>query len=105
MEEKQRILSEKQESISRLEQSLSKGSLELAEREKKMNDTLEAEVHFAHCFPLNSYYKKDMAVRSNQLYHVSWQASLKLELERQKKITAHHKVTIDFMKKGFRDSL
>lgn len=44
LEENKRLLSEKQGTASQLEQDLSNSRLELIEREKRINDSLQAEV-------------------------------------------------------------
>lgn len=44
LEENTRLLSEKQGTVSQLEQDLSNCRLELTEREKRINDSLQAEV-------------------------------------------------------------
>jgi DNA-binding transcriptional MerR regulator len=46
IDEIRKLLSERQEMISKLEQDLSKCKLELNEREKRINDILQVEVHF-----------------------------------------------------------
>ncbi|KAL2330957.1 hypothetical protein Fmac_018538 [Flemingia macrophylla] len=67
IEEISKILSEKQDSVSRLEQDLSNCRLELAEKEKKINDILRSE------------------------------ANLKLESEKHRKLLAQFKKKIDIL--------
>lgn len=45
VEEVEKLLSEKQETVSHLEQDLSNYRLDLTEKEKKINETLQVEVH------------------------------------------------------------
>ncbi|OVA15206.1 Tetratricopeptide [Macleaya cordata] len=74
VEETKKLVSEKQDTISRLEQELANCRLELIEREKRINDTLQTE------------------------------ASLKLEVEKHKRVIAHFKKRIEILTKE-RDEL
>ncbi|PON79571.1 Nucleoprotein TPR/MLP [Trema orientale] len=69
LEENKRLLSEKQGTVSQLEQDLSNCRLELTEREKRINDSLQAE------------------------------ASLKLEVEKQKKMVVQLKRRLEILSK------
>lgn len=99
IEENKRLLSERQETISQLEQTLSNSRLELTEGEKRINDSLQLEVYYRPCFVISSgknpqFYSIIVPFKCHLscLTISHGQASLKSEVEKQKKIVAQLKV-------------
>lgn len=94
IEETAKVLSEKQDSVSRLEQDLSNCRSELMEREKRINDILHTEVP-----SISLYLKKEFCEIFSSLYEILTcvlslikQANLKQDTEKRRKLLAQFKV-------------
>lgn len=83
------LVSEKQELISKLEENLARCQSELAERENKLNDAFQVEVHLY----VNVVYCSRTSIW-HVITHHDLQASIKMEIEKQKKIISSLKVVL-----------
>lgn len=93
MEGIKNLVSEQQEKILKLEQDLAKSESELNQRERRISDILQTEVCAPH--DLQHWLKILLCAFPNHHTILSWfymQASLRSELEKQKKLSVQWKV-------------
>lgn len=85
------LLTEKQETISNLEQALAKCQSELAEQVKRLNDALQIEVIYSKWVQMLYSFA---GLSSDHIFYCKMQANIRQENDKQKKILSLLKVVV-----------